>query len=94
MIDQEERFNAIVGVIWAAWTDNGLDMDKDERHETYKAVQDAANSTWVDGMQDAEWIEATLVKLVEEDVSGTLLDDDPDSQAAHDAWLNERVKRR
>jgi hypothetical protein len=28
-------------------------------------------------MQDAEWIEATLDKLVEEDVSGTLLDDDP-----------------
>jgi hypothetical protein len=69
-----------MGIIWAAWTENGLDMDQAERHETYKAVRDAANNTRVDGIQDDEWIQVTLKRLVAEDVSGTLLDADAESR--------------
>jgi hypothetical protein len=58
-----ERRDIIVVFAWQVWTKNGLDLDADQRRETVKVVQDAAQNTYFDGISTPEWLTATLAQL-------------------------------
>jgi hypothetical protein len=57
------RRDSIVVAVWEIWTKNGLRLDADQRSETEKTVQDAVNNTYVDDIQDGEWMDAALKRL-------------------------------
>lgn len=59
----ETRRDMIVTHAWEIWTKNGLRLDNEQREETLKTVQDAANNTYVDGITDQDWLTATLARL-------------------------------
>jgi hypothetical protein len=48
---------------WKIWTNNGAGMDDDDRFQTGKSVEDAAQNTYLDGMTDKDWLAATLARL-------------------------------
>jgi hypothetical protein len=43
--------------------ENGLGLDAELREETSKTVKDAANNAYVDGINDTDWLAATLERL-------------------------------
>ena len=59
----ETRHEMIAMHAWEAWTNNGLNLDEDERWQTGRHAQDASNDSYLDGMSDQEWLDATLVSL-------------------------------
>ena len=59
----DTRLNTIVTHAWETWTKNGLFLDEDEREETTKTVQDAANNAYFEGISDIDWLAATLNHL-------------------------------
>jgi hypothetical protein len=63
MYDYETRRDMIVTHAWESWTKNGLGLDADDRAQTEKTVRDAANNTWVEGINDVDWLAATLRRL-------------------------------
>ena len=42
MLTYEQQHDAVVTHVWEHWTQNGLDLDPDERAQTLHSVQDAA----------------------------------------------------
>ena len=61
----EQRRDTIVTHAWETWTNNGLNLDAEDREQTTKTVQDAANNTYVDGISDTKWLAATLKRLAQ-----------------------------
>jgi len=59
----ENRRDMIVTHAWVRWTKNGLGLDAEDREQTTKTVQDAANNTYTDDISDSAWLHATLMKL-------------------------------
>jgi hypothetical protein len=59
----EDRRDTIVTHAWERWTKNGLGLDYDDRSQTKKTVQDAVNNTYYEGIDDTEWLNATLKSL-------------------------------
>ena len=59
----ETRLDTIVTHAWGTWTKNGLGLDSDDRKETLRSVQDAANNTYIEGISDLDWLNATLKRL-------------------------------
>jgi hypothetical protein len=59
----ETRHEMIASHAWKTWTNNGLNLDDDERWQTGRHAQDASNDAYIDGMSDQEWLDATLVSL-------------------------------
>ena len=59
----ETRRDKIVVHAWETWTQNGNRMDAEMRFETECTVKDAVGSTYYDGIDDIEWLNATLQKL-------------------------------
>ena len=63
MMNYERRFDMIVTHAWEMWTNNGLGLDRDDRNQTTKTVQDAATNAYVDGKTDVWWLAATMQAL-------------------------------
>jgi hypothetical protein len=63
MYDYETRHNAVAVAAWETWTNNGLDLDLDEREQTTKSARDAATNTYVEGIDDTAWWKATVARL-------------------------------
>jgi len=61
--DFDHRRDTIVTNAWERWTNNGLNLDDEDRSETEKTVRDAANNTYVEGIGDLDWLAATLKRL-------------------------------
>ena len=61
--EYEKRRDTIVTHAWERWTKNGLNLDTEDRDQTTKTVQDAANNAYVPGMNDSAWLHATLARL-------------------------------
>lgn len=61
--DYETRRDMIVTHAWETWTNNGLGLDSEDREETSKTVQDAVNNTYVDDINDLDWLAATMKRL-------------------------------
>ena len=59
-MDYEARLDMIVMHAWETWTNNGLNMDVDDRYQTTKSIQDAANNAYTDNITDEQWLEFTL----------------------------------
>ena len=59
----ETRLDTIVTHAWELWTKNGLGLDSDDRAATLRSVQDAANNTYIKGIRDLDWLNATLKRL-------------------------------
>jgi hypothetical protein len=59
----ETRHEMIASHAWETWTNNGLNLDDDERWQTGRHAQDASNDSYLDGMTDQEWLDATLKAL-------------------------------
>jgi hypothetical protein len=57
------RRDMIVTHAWETWTKNGLGLDDDMREQTTKTVQDAVNNTYVDDIDDGDWLSDTLNRL-------------------------------
>jgi hypothetical protein len=62
-MDWETRHEMIASHAWETWTNNGLNLDDDERWQTGRHAQDASNDSYLDGMSDQEWLDATLISL-------------------------------
>ena len=62
-LNSHERRDMIVSNAWETWTKNGLNLDTDMRRETEQTAQDAANNTYYDGIDDIEWLTATVKRL-------------------------------
>jgi hypothetical protein len=62
-LDYETRRDMIVTHAWETWTLNGRGLDRDERIETEKTVQDAVNNTYQDDIADSTWLCLTLRRL-------------------------------
>jgi hypothetical protein len=63
-MDYETRLEMISMHVWEKWTNNGLNLDEDERWQTGRHAQDASNDSYLDGMSDQEWLDATLNHLM------------------------------
>jgi hypothetical protein len=63
----EDRLDMVVTNAWEIWTNNGLGLDDEDCVETEKTVRDAATNVYVEGMDDGEWLDATLARLGAED---------------------------
>jgi len=59
-MDYETRLDMIVMHAWKTWTNNGLNMDVDDRYQTTKSIQDAANNAYTDNITDEQWLKVTL----------------------------------
>jgi hypothetical protein len=59
----ETDYDAVTLAAWETWTNNGLNMDEEDRKEALQQVRDAATNSWVDGMSEIEWLRATLNRL-------------------------------
>ena len=59
----EQRLDNVVSHAWEAWTSNGLHMDEDEREQAVKSCRDAATNTYVEGLNDGDWLAATVRRL-------------------------------
>lgn len=61
--DYDARRATIAMHAWETWTENGLGLDTDGCIQTGKTVCDAANNAYVDGIDDLDWLAATLRRL-------------------------------
>jgi len=59
----ETSRDMIVAQAWEKWTKNGLGLDSESSEQTTKTVQDAVNNTYFDGIDDLDWLAATLKRL-------------------------------
>jgi hypothetical protein len=59
----ENRYDAVVLASFEVWTKNGLGNSFEENEDAIKSCRDAATNTWVEGINDAEWLRATLARL-------------------------------
>ncbi len=57
------RRDRMIGYAWKKWTHNGLGLDVKDRAEAKRTVEDAVNSTFVDGVSDGDWLAATMKRL-------------------------------
>jgi hypothetical protein len=62
-LSYEDQADTIAVNAWEQWTMNGLRMDEEEREETMKAARDAAANTWFEGIDELEWLRATVARL-------------------------------
>lgn len=62
-MDYETRRDTIVTHAWEIWTKNGLSLDDDARFQTQQSVRDAVNNSYVDDINDSDWLAATLKLL-------------------------------
>jgi len=62
-MDYETMLDTVVMNAWEIWTQNGLDMDNDDRIQTEKHVYDVASNSYYDDISLQEWIDETLRKL-------------------------------
>ena len=63
IFEWEARHEMISMHAWETWTNNGLNLDDDERWQTGRHAQDASNDAYLDDMTDQEWLDATLKAL-------------------------------
>lgn len=71
----EDQRDTITTHAWEAWTNNGLLLDDEDREQTTKSVQDAVTNTYVDGIDEIEWLNATLKRLRGSNPRQAVLDD-------------------
>ena len=50
---------------WEAWTENGKGLDDELVWQTFKTVQDAVTNSFVEDMDDLQWLDATMDRLKE-----------------------------
>lgn len=55
--------DAVTTAVWEIWTQNGLNMDFDDREETGKTASDAVANSYVDGISIVDWQAAALIRL-------------------------------
>ena len=66
------RHAMIASHAWETWTNNGLNLDGEDRWQTGRHAQDASNNAYLDGMSDQEWLDATIKSLGQIDKGNTL----------------------
>ena len=71
-MDWGTRHAMIASHAWETWTNNGLNLDDEDRWQTGRHAQDASNNAYFDGMSDQEWLDATLKSLGQIDKGNTL----------------------
>lgn len=68
MYTYEQNKEMVVLQAWEIITNNGLNMDNEEREHYIKACQDAAQNAYYDGLNNEEWLTGTLKILGYEDI--------------------------
>jgi hypothetical protein len=63
-MNYETRLEMISMHVWEKWTNNGLNLDEDDRLQTIKSAQDAACNAYHFLMSDQQWLDATLNRLM------------------------------
>jgi hypothetical protein len=63
MLTYEQRRDMICTHAWKIWTNNGSGMDQDMREDTAKSVNDAVANTYVEDIDDMDWLAHTLQSL-------------------------------
>jgi hypothetical protein len=59
----EDQLNTITVHAWEQWTNNGGGLDDEDREQTTKSARDAAANTYTDGIDEIEWLNATVKRL-------------------------------
>ena len=63
MLSWEIRYDAVVVAAFETVTKNGLGNSYDLNEQVIKSCRDAATNAWDEGMDDVEWIAATLKRI-------------------------------
>lgn len=62
--DREERARNVAEMAWQQWTRQGTNViDGSENTEIIRTIAAAVDDSYVEGMDDDEWLQATMERL-------------------------------